>query len=134
MASAVANLLPLDTCMLYYPLTFLSVFPPLFSIPIHHGNGWAKHLRNDELTLHRLTKRIRRLKVQACVIAFGTAAVNCTIYAASACCIGFSAASFDESIMLSHTSCDGRIGNFHAPTIRACVLLMNCNICHSRVT
>jgi branched-chain amino acid transport system permease protein len=81
-------------------------------------------MRDDELALRSLGKRVRTLKIQAFAVACALAAVAGGLYAAYISYIDPSAASLDESILLVCMLYVGGSGNLRGPVVGALVLLL----------
>lgn len=83
-----------------------------------------KCLRDDELALRGLGKRVRLVKVQVFAIACSMATLAGAIYASYVTYIDPTSASLDESILLISMLCIGGLGNFRGPIVGAVILLL----------
>ena len=83
-----------------------------------------KCLRDDELALRGLGKRVRLIKIQVFAIACSMATLAGAIYASYVTYIDPTSASLDESILLISMLCIGGLGNYRGPIVGAIILLL----------
>lgn len=117
----------LDTVGAVFALSFIFMIGCAYIFFRLTHSSWGrllKCLRDDEIALRGLGKRIRLAKVQVFAISCAMAALSGAIYSSYVTYVDPTSASLDESILLLSMLCVGGLSNFRGPIAGAFILIL----------